>query len=151
VRRIARLAEQAAAEADGPPNALEGIGVQLLRHQPDQRARRAVVLDDVVAVNRDLAGRGNQDAADDADQRGLAGAVGAEQREDLAALDVEIDIVERPEPGRVAFRQMFDGNDRRHGCCGYSRLCVAAPAPAMVSSRPGRYACAYNNKWMRGS
>jgi hypothetical protein len=31
------------------------------------------------------------DAADDADQRGLAGAVGAEQREDLAAADVQVD------------------------------------------------------------
>ena len=52
MRRIARLAEQAAAEGDGRPHALERIGVQFLRHQTDQRAGGAVVLDDVVAVDR---------------------------------------------------------------------------------------------------
>ncbi len=34
-----------------------------------------------------------------ADQRRLAGAVRAEQREDLAALDLEVDAVERLEAG----------------------------------------------------
>ena len=57
----------------------------------------------------------HQDAADDADQRRLAGAVGAEQREDLAATDIEIDSLKRLEPGRVALRKVFDGNDRLHG------------------------------------
>ena len=36
---LARLAEQAAAEADGRPHRLEGVGGQLLRHQADHRAR----------------------------------------------------------------------------------------------------------------
>jgi hypothetical protein len=58
------------------------------------RARRAEVADDVVAVG-DHRAAGVDDAADDADQRGLAGAVGAEQREDLAALDVEVDALQR--------------------------------------------------------
>ena len=40
---------------------------------------------------------GVDDAADDADQRRLAGAVGAEQREDLAAPDLEVDVLERLE------------------------------------------------------
>ena len=114
MRRVARLAEQAAAEADGAPDALEGVGVQFLRHQPDHRARRAVVLEDVVAVDRDLAGGRNQNAADDADQRRLAGAVGAEQGEDLATFDVEIDLLQRPEPGRVGLGEIFDGNDGLH-------------------------------------
>jgi hypothetical protein len=44
-----------------------------------------------VAVGDHLAGRGGDQAADDADQGRLAGTVGAEQGEDLAAGDVEID------------------------------------------------------------
>ena len=76
--------------------------MQFLRHQPDQRAGRAVIGDDVVAVDGHLALGRHQDAADDADQRGLAGAVGAEQREDLAAMDIKIDALKRLKPGRVA-------------------------------------------------
>jgi hypothetical protein len=38
---------------------------------------------------------GCDDAADDADQRGLAGAVGAEQSENLALLDLQVDTLER--------------------------------------------------------
>ena len=49
-----------------------------------------------------------------ADQRGLAGAVRPEQREDLAALDAEGDGLERLEPGVVGLRQIIDGNDRWH-------------------------------------
>ena len=52
VRGVGRLAEQAAAETDGGPHRLERVGGQLLRHQADQRARRAIVADDVVAVDR---------------------------------------------------------------------------------------------------
>jgi hypothetical protein len=58
VRRVRRLAEQAAAEAHGGPHRLEGVGGQLLRHQADQRARGAVVAPDVVAVDRHGAGAG---------------------------------------------------------------------------------------------
>ena len=36
---------------------------------------------------------------------------GPEQREDLAALDVEIDVVQRLEAGAVDFREIGDGND----------------------------------------
>ena len=41
---------------------------------------------------------GVDDAADDADERGLAGAVGAEQREDLAALDIEVTVLSAWKP-----------------------------------------------------
>ena len=54
VRGIGRLAEQAAAEGHACPSRLERVGRQLLRHQADQRARRAVVAHDVVAVDADL-------------------------------------------------------------------------------------------------
>ena len=114
IGRVVRLVEQAAAEIHRRPHALEGVGVQLLRHQADQRARGAVVLDDVVAVDRDRALRRIENAADDADQRGLAGAVRAEQREDLAAPDLEIDRFQRLETGRVGLGQIGDGNDGWH-------------------------------------
>ena len=75
--------------------------MQFLRHQPDQRARGAIIPVDVMAADRDAALAQIGDAADDADQRGLAGAVRPEQREDLAALDVQIDAVQRLETGAV--------------------------------------------------
>ena len=42
---------------------------------------------DVLALEDDLAGLGLQQRADDVDERGLAGAVGADQRDELALLD----------------------------------------------------------------
>jgi hypothetical protein len=38
-------------------------------------------------------------AGQDRDQRGLAGAIGAEQAEELAVLDIQADIVQRLEAG----------------------------------------------------
>jgi hypothetical protein len=46
----------------------------------------------VVPVDHDGAGRGVDDAADDVDERGLAGAVRAEQRENLAAADIKLEM-----------------------------------------------------------
>ena len=85
---IGRLAEQAAAEADRRPDALERIARQLLRHQADHRARGAVVLEDVMAAHRHGARGRRHDAADDVDERCLAGAVRPQQAEDLAAANV---------------------------------------------------------------
>src|SRR5205814_360296 len=62
---IARPAPQPAAERDGVPHALEGIGRELLRNEPDHRAGAAVVQDDVVATHRDGALGRIDDAADD--------------------------------------------------------------------------------------
>ncbi len=83
--RVAALAEQAAAEAHRRPHGLEGVGGQLLRHEADlARARRGsrATMSWPSAVT--VPARRVDDAADDADQRRLAGAVRAEQREDLA-------------------------------------------------------------------
>src|SRR6202049_3235967 len=55
------------------------------------------------------------DAADDADQRGLAGAVRSQQRKYLAALDFQVDVIERLEAGAVDLRQVGDGDNRGHG------------------------------------
>src|SRR5205085_6053620 len=54
------------------------------------------------------------DAADDADQCGLAGAVRPQQRKDLAAANVEVDALERLEPGRIGLGQVRNGDDGFH-------------------------------------
>ena len=110
------FAPQSAAERDRRPHRLEHVGGQLLRHEPDQRPYGPVIGDDVVTVDGDLAGTWGHDPANDVDQRGLAGAVRPEQSEDLAFLDVEIDILERLEARGVGLRHVLDGDDRwRHG------------------------------------
>ena len=66
---------------------LEGVGGQLLGDEADLEPRLAVVAHDVVPVDAHRPRGGVHDAADDADERGLAGPVRAEEREDLALVD----------------------------------------------------------------
>jgi hypothetical protein len=66
------------------PDAEERIEHQLLRHDAERTPRRRVLGDDVVAQHRDRAGGGPGQAGEDADQGRLAGAVRAEQAEELA-------------------------------------------------------------------
>ncbi len=112
--RIGGLAEQAATEADAVEDAGEGVRRQLLRHEADLLARGAIVAEDVMAVGEDDAACRVDDAADDADQRRLARAIWAEQGEDLAPADIEVDRLQRLEAGGVDFGQVGDGNDRSH-------------------------------------
>src|SRR5262249_5400175 len=98
---IGALAEQSAAERHGVPNGLEGVGRQLLRDEPDQRSRFTVTGTNVVAVHRDSAGGRIRDPADDADEGRFAGAVRTQQGEDFAAKNLEVDILERVETGRI--------------------------------------------------
>ncbi len=133
----------------GRPHRLEGIGGQLLRHQADLHARRAVVAHDVVAVGHDACPAvGGDDAADDADQRGLAGAVGTQQREDLALADLEVDALERLQArgvglGQAAHRQDDVGRRRARRGCGHG--CHAADgigsAPAVPPARSTASTC----------
>jgi hypothetical protein len=67
-----------------------------------------------VTVDEHLARARRDDAADDVDQRGLAGAVGPEQREDLAALDLEVDAFQRLQARGVALFERADGKDGRN-------------------------------------
>src|SRR3546814_3137887 len=66
----------------------------LLGHEADLAARRTKVRDDIVAGRVHAAAARIDETAGDADQRGLAGAIGAEQREDLAALDLQAYVLE---------------------------------------------------------
>src|SRR3546814_2345686 len=74
---VGRLAEQPAAETHAREHRGEGIDRHFLRHQPDAAARGAIIADRIVPVDGDRARRRRHDAADDADQRRLARAVGA--------------------------------------------------------------------------
>ena len=67
---------------------LEGPGDAELCHL----LRRRVV--DLLAEHRDRAAGGGQHAGDQVEGRALAGAVGADQRDDLAGLDVEGNVVD---------------------------------------------------------
>jgi hypothetical protein len=80
--------------------------------QTDLVARGAVVLDHVVSVGEHAARGRIDDAAGDADQRGLARAIGAQQREDLALLDGQTYILQGLEPAGVGLRKTLYGNDR---------------------------------------
>ena len=109
--RVARLAEQAAAEADRRPDAFERVGGQFLRHQADAGAGVAVVGQLVLAVDQHR----RRPTAVTMPQtmlikRRLAGAVGAEQRENLAAADVEVDRSSAP---RCRWRRTCAGRGSR--------------------------------------
>jgi hypothetical protein len=62
---------------------------------------------DVLAVEQDAAGGAQRRAAHGHQQRGLAGAVGADQRHDLAGLDLEVDAAQRLD-APVAGEQALD-------------------------------------------
>ena len=67
-----------------------------------------------MAADGDPAGGRDDDAADGRDERGLAGAVRAEEREDLALGDVEADAPERLEAGGVDLAKVLDRDHCRH-------------------------------------
>ena len=54
-------------------------------------------------------------AADDADQRRLAGTVRTQECEDLAAADLQIDVLQRLEAGPVGLAKARYGDDGIHG------------------------------------
>jgi len=75
--------------------ALEHVEVDFLRHDADTGLGRLQLAVDVVPEHAGSAGALVDERGDDADERGLARAVGAEQREEIAALDVQIDAAQR--------------------------------------------------------
>src|SRR6266481_2424251 len=112
--RIWRMAEQAAAETQRGPRRLEHIRMQLLRHESDPGARRAIVAHDIVTVNEHRTGSRCHDSTDDTDQGGLPRAIRPEQREDFAPADFEIDALQRLKARRIGFGQLRDGDHRWH-------------------------------------
>src|SRR5262245_40398759 len=111
---VVRFAEQTAAERNRRPHRLEGIGRELLRHQANQRPRRPKILNDIVAADGHLAMCRIDDPAHNADQRSLTSAIGAEQREDLAAPNLQVDVLEGVESGRICLGKIRNRDDRLH-------------------------------------
>ena len=81
--------------------------------RPIDSPRRAASRARCRGRRRSPASRGPDDAADDVDQRGLARAVGAQEGEDLALPNVEVDAFQRLEPRGVGLGQTRDRDDRR--------------------------------------
>ena len=117
---VAAEAEVGRAEADvGADRAHEQLVVGVLEDDADPAADLGdVVLGDREAADRDAARAGGQDAVEVQHQRGLAGAVGAEQRDPLALVDVEVDAVERLVAVGVGEGQAADVEDGGHGSSG---------------------------------
>ena len=82
---------------------------------PTRGFRRAALSAGVVPEDRDLAAVPVPVALEDLDGRGLAGAVGPEQGEDLSDLDLEVETVHRGDAA-VVLREAFDddGGRARH-------------------------------------
>ncbi len=127
VSGIRGLTEQPPAEGNRVPHGLEHVGRDFLRHQPDLGPCGAEVPDDVVAVGLDCAPRRIDDPADDTDQSRLAGTVGAQQGEDLAAANLEIDVFEGVKAGCVDFCESGDRNDRLQGPSRGARVSAVGP------------------------
>jgi hypothetical protein len=86
-----------------------------LRHAPDRAAHRGALRPQVVAGDPHLAGVARQQRGKHPEGRGLAGAVRAEQADDLAGRDCERDVVEDAS-APAAHREPFDrdGRSGRH-------------------------------------
>jgi hypothetical protein len=112
----------------------EEVDVEVLRREADRAARRLVVVDRVVAEDRDLAAGRLREPGRAVDQRRLAGAVGPEQAEELTRLDVERDALERLDAGGVALDEVGDLQCLRNGIepIGRSR---AYPCPGLPPLR----------------
>ena len=91
----------------------EGVEHELLGHDAELAAGLRVVGLHVVAQDADLAARGAHQAGEDADEGRLAGAVRAEQAEELALFDGQADVVKRGKGGALGTaRERVDPGNR---------------------------------------
>ena len=82
-----------------------------------------------LAVHRHRAARRRDQVADDAQQRRLAAAGGADQRDELAGLDREVDVLQRDDVAALeALRQALDLDDVRHATCSGARVTTSFSA-----------------------
>jgi hypothetical protein len=82
-----------------------------------------------VTISQHYAFRRVDDPADDVDKRGLARAVGTEQREDLTPPYLQVDLPERPKAGGVGLGEAVYGDDGPQGQAPASSV-VFTPFPA---------------------
>ena len=130
---------EAADEVEVLPDREILVEAEALRHVADLTLDRPRLLDDVVAEAAAAARIGREQAAQHADGRGLAAAVGAEEAADLAAIDLDRDMVDhgaRPE----ALDQPLGVDHRAHRGCtstgwpGWSAIPSLGQASAMNTS-----------------
>src|SRR5262245_53357612 len=124
------------AEAGERLHDLEGAHDASPRYEMGRHAR------DVGAAVKDAAFARRQEPADDGEQRGLAGAVGPDQRGDPAGFDGERNIVDGEEAAE-AFEYAFDANERLSHGRAPGRTTANAPnahanRPASPRSRAGQ-------------
>ncbi len=100
----------------------KGIDVQFLRHDADRGGDVARILVEIDAPDRDLARGFDHQLGHDVDQGGLAGAVRAEQAENLATRDVEIDMVQRQLRFGTLLPVAFHQAANRDGHLGQTRV-----------------------------
>ncbi|KAG1078100.1 hypothetical protein G6F40_016860 [Rhizopus arrhizus] len=77
-----------------------------------------------LAVERDRAAAGRQQAGDQVEHRGLAGAVGADQAEDRAFGHGQADVMQHMQ----AAEALGDGGKLKHGACLPGRPGLDAPS-----------------------
>ncbi len=92
--RVGRLREEGGVEAQDLDRTDARVDAAFLQHDADRRGEGVVVGVRVEPRDAHGAGRGPPEALEGLHGRGLAGAVGAEQRHDLAVLDRERDPVD---------------------------------------------------------
>ena len=73
------------------------VHAEVVGHVADARAHADRVVRDAVAVDGAFAGGGPEQRGEEANRRALAGAVGADEAEHLAGLDLEIQVLDGDE------------------------------------------------------
>ena len=106
-----RVVQLAAREVLGNGEAAEDTAAAGHGDQASLDAGRRAERGDVLPIEGDGTAGGGEEAADDSQDRGLAGAVGAEQRDQVALRDVEVD----PEQDRDPPVGGGDGRDGQQG------------------------------------
>ena len=122
-RHRAREAEVGGVEDQVLQHRQPAVGIGALGHDPDAPAHGHRPRDDVLAGDQRLPTGRQHARGEDADGRGLARAVGAEQTEELAGADRQVEPVERDD--RAAGRGSRRRRSRRPG--------IGPPARAFLS------------------
>ncbi len=135
---LARHAVEAGVVDQDVERLLEQVEIDFLRHQADQAHRRAALAHQVGAEHFDLAFAEVDQGGNDADQGGLAGAIGAEQGEEIAWLHFQRDALEGLHAVVVGLAQIPHAQRGSRGTgIGIQSSCLRARVPAQ-----GKY-CRY--------
>ena len=92
-----------------------GLEAAALQHDPDSPSELDVARRGIHAEHRHGASVARAVTLEDLDRGRLAGAIGAEHREDLAFLDGEVDVLHRNDIA-VDLAEALDLNHSCHGC-----------------------------------